>query len=219
MWLEIAKFAGFFLVLFAVSFFVALTLGRLFRKSVTPPPVNTKIRLRQGSAFFTCYLVEADAKTWTLTKPVLTSSVSPTKPANEYLCDFTTENGLAVFWTRLIELPATKTPYIRIEAPARILVRERRAFVRTKFRVRKPAMINERPGIYVNDIGQAGAGISSVRALTIGADVELRMADSPTVLKGVVLDCRPSQLAHAAYVARIRFDREVPTEFVFQLSA
>jgi hypothetical protein len=219
MWLEFAKFAGLFLALFAVSFFGALTLGRLFRRSVTPPPVNTRIRLRQGSAIFACYLVEANSKAWTLTKPVLQSSASPTKPAGEYLCDFTTDSGLAVFWTRLMEGQASKTPYVRIQAPARILVRERRAFARTKFRVRKPAMVDERPGTFVNDIGQGGAGISSVRALAIGSDVELRMADSPAVLKGVVLDCRPAQLAHAAYLARLRFDREVPIDFVFQLSA
>lgn len=219
MWLEYAQIAGMFFALFLVSVAGSFAVGRARRKRVPAPPVNTKLRLRKGAAQFGAYLVESNSNDWTITAPVQMSGVGTLAPSGELLCDYPSEDGLTVFWSRIIGRPTPNSPYVLIAAPSRILIRDRRAHPRVTFVVRKPALANDRPGVFVQNLCPGGARLAMTRSVPVGSDIEVRLKGHAAPLNGVVLDCRPIDDGLAPYAARIRFDQEAPLDLVHELSA
>lgn len=203
-------------VLFGASFYGARFLLSRARRPVEPPPIHTKVRLRAGASVLESQLLEVTRNGWVVSPPRLKSDMFPMRPTDAYLVEFTDENGLGLFHSRILRREGGSNPTVLLRAPDRILRRERREHPRVKFDRPISMLLDESRLVTICNMGPGGAKVRCSGRLAPGSSVRLREVNSPASLSGWVLDI---QAADGESEARIVFHREIPLDFVWSLAS
>ncbi|MCH8275363.1 MAG: PilZ domain-containing protein [Armatimonadetes bacterium] len=218
MLIEVLLLASYCLALFAAALALSWAVHTVRRRPIAAPPVNTRIRLRQGAAIYVCHFLKPVRGGWSVTAPIRNSTVVPIRPAETFLAEFTTGRGLVRFFTRIVRRESGEPRTLVIQAPSRVSVRERRTGGRVPFAREAVVLVNERFEARLQDIATGGARLRLDRPLTPGEDIRIRPPGSPVAFEGFVLDCRPLECEQAdSYLARVRFDTEAPLDFLLRM--
>lgn len=181
----------------------AFLIWRLGAKAQIPPATNTRIRLRQGAAVYESYFIESpQRRLWRISAPRAVSHVAPLRPADRFIAEYTTANGVALFETTVIAR-CQDGPSLLITGPARLVVRDRRETPRRS--VTHVAEVNGITAV-VENICEGGAKLLLPVPIPPGGDIRLLLA-SNTEIDAVVLNCKPEPSDAGCYSVRVRFVR------------
>lgn len=205
----LAPFFGFLLILFVVSAALSWLFFSFVRAAVQAPPTNTRLFLRRGGSVFLCHVIGQDGRSWRLTAPILRSEVVPLRPHDRFLAEYETSSGIARFFTNILSREFSNSREIRIEAPSRIRVIERRVAHRARFNPGMPVFSENRLFGELTNASRYGGTLRTLTPLYPGDDFCFTLTGVSTVVPSTVLECHETQGRLPGYVCRLRFGREL----------
>jgi hypothetical protein len=172
------------------------------------PPPNTRIRLRRGACVHVCRVVGMKGRTWRITAPLLRSEVIPLRPSDSFLADFTTEQGVASFFTRVLGRAPGDEPMLTIEAPSSVTINERRGAERISFIPGIPARIGKFAEAEVRDVSARGALVHCNVPIQPGMRTTLSMRGMEA--EGLALSCEEAgSKVWPGYKVRLLFEQRL----------
>jgi hypothetical protein len=208
---------GIGLAIFSASALVGFVLQGGIRSRSTPPPPNTRIRLKKGAAVYSCHLIEAERKRWKVTAPISKSDVVSLHPGGTFVAEFALPAGVAVFTTQVVGREADPEPALWIEAPPSIKARERRQRPRIAVGDKVSATLGSGLVCKVRDLGTGGAKVISSGKVAPGEPILLTPQDSAVSAIGWALDCVETDCRAYPFVIRVAFAEPMPLEWVWRI--
>ena len=194
----------FFIALFGTSVGVSWLIHSWKRPILAPPIVGTRVRLRRGASVSVCRVLGRQGRCWKLSAPIIKAGVTPLRPSDSYLACYTTDQGLATFFTRIVARQFGEEPVILIKAPYRVNYSERRAAERKAFLPGVPVCLGPIKNCELRDISARGALVNCPGPLPAGGTATLEVKG--VRVAGAILSCeRVGSSVWPGYNLRVLF--------------
>lgn len=208
---EFLKILAPFCALFVASVFAAYLIGKRKVPAMKLPPINTKLKLRQGACVMKSHVLDVTPQGIWVSAPRMLTDVVPIRPTESFCIEFTDDSGLTIFHSRVLDRRSDHLPALLLEMPSKVIHRDRRSEPRYQFEPPVQAVLDDRINVQVCDMSPGGARVRSGALLEPGSTVGFRLHASPATVFGWVLD---SKDAGPFAESRILFERKVPAEYI-----